>query len=276
MPELPEVETTLRGIEPHIDQQTIIKIVVRNRQLRWPIPADLEKKFTNQVILKLQRRGKYILFQCTKGTLILHLGMSGRLRILLEPTEPQKHDHVDIHFSNGKILRLTDPRRFGALLYTASQPQDHELLAHLGPEPLTREFTGSYLAGRAKSRQLAVKSFIMDSKIVVGVGNIYAAESLFMAGIHPELPAGKVSREKYDELAASIKTILKHAIKQGGTTLKDFSQSDGKPGYFSIQLQVYGKAGEPCARCRGKLQLMRIGQRSTVFCPACQPYALGK
>src|SRR3990167_11389016 len=190
MPELPEVETTLRGIEPHIEQQTLTKMIVRNRSLRWPIPENLERILAGQVITKLARRGKYLIFQCDVGNILLHLGMSGRLRILLQAMPPEKHDHVDMCFANGKILRFTDPRRFGALLFTSENPEQHALLAHLGPEPLTRAFNGEYLAKKAKSRNLAVKSFIMDGKIVVGVGNIYAAEALFQAGIHPEKPAG--------------------------------------------------------------------------------------
>lgn len=271
MPELPEVETTLRGIRPHIEQQTITDLIVRNRKLRWPIPHNLEKILIGQTINKLSRRGKYMIFHCDTGCMLLHLGMSGRVRILLENQPPQKHDHVDICFANGNILRFTDPRRFGALLWTSNNLDQHPLLAHLGPEPLTDTFDGDTLVKRAKARTLPVKSFIMDSKIVVGVGNIYAAEALFRAGIHPEQPAGTVSAEKFVELAAAIKSILKHAIKKGGTTLKDFSKSDGTPGYFSIELQVYGRAGQACVRCEYKLKLIRIGQRSTVFCPACQP-----
>jgi formamidopyrimidine-DNA glycosylase len=271
MPELPEVETTLRGIEPHIEQQIITDFIVRNRKLRWPIPKNLEQILIGQTINKLSRRGKYMIFQCDNGHMLLHLGMSGRVRILLKNKPPLKHDHVDIYFANGKILRFTDPRRFGALLWTTENPLQHPLLTHLGPEPLTREFDGDYLFMRAKSRKLPVKSFIMDSKIVVGVGNIYAAEALYRARIHPEQAAGTISAEKYSELAAAIKSILQHAIKKGGTTLKDFSKSDGSPGYFSIELQVYGRAGKPCAQCQTELELIRIGQRSTVFCPACQP-----
>lgn len=271
MPELPEVETTMRGIEPHICGQIIAELVVRNRQLRWPVPKNLEKIIRGQTINRLERRGKYIIFQCNTGCMLLHLGMSGRVRMLEKPRPPEKHDHVDMVFSNGKTLRFTDPRRFGAVLFSDKNIAEHPLLSHLGPEPLTPEFNGEYLMARAKSRKLAVKSFIMDSKIVVGVGNIYAAEALFMAGIHPEFPAGKITRVKYDELVAAIKSILQSAIKKGGTTLKDFSQSDGKPGYFSIELQVYGKQKQPCPRCKTTLELLKIGQRSTVFCPVCQP-----
>lgn len=270
MPELPEVETSLRGIQPYIEQQTITALQIRNRSLRWPIPRNLEIILSGQKILRLFRRGKYMIFQCDKGYLLLHLGMSGRVRILTEPTTPAKHDHVDISFSNGSILRFTDPRRFGALLWTEGPIEQHSLLNHLGPEPLTEDFTAEYLHQKAKKRSSAVKSFIMDSKIVVGVGNIYAAEALFESGIHPLQEAGRISLDKYRSLVAAIKSILQSAIKQGGTTLKDFAQSNGKPGYFRIELKVYGKEGEPCPRCGKELELLRIGQRSTVFCTKCQ------
>lgn len=275
MPELPEVETTMRGIEPHILGQIVAKLIVRNGNLRWPVPKHLPATLAGQTVTHLARRGKYIIIQCDTGSILLHLGMSGRVRILDNAKPAAKHDHVDFQFSNGKTLRFTDPRRFGALLWTDQNPAEHTLLRHLGPEPLTSAFNSEYLAARAKSRKLAVKSFIMDSKIVVGVGNIYAAEALFMAGIHPEYPAGKITRAKYDDLISAIKSILQSAIKKGGTTLKDFSQSDGKPGYFSIELQVYGKQNQPCPRCATKLELLKIGQRSTVFCPTCQKMQRG-
>lgn len=270
MPELPEVETTLRGIAPHISGQKMTQVVIRNRRLRWPIPNQIEKKLVGQTLLNLTRRGKYIVMQCNSGSMILHLGMSGRLRILLEDRAPQKHDHVDIHFANGRILRFTDPRRFGALLYTEAPPSEHTLLATLGPEPLTDAFNTDYLVNKAKSRKSAIKNFIMDGKVVVGVGNIYAAEALFRACIHPEQPANQVPRAKMQKLVTAVKAILKNAIEKGGTTLKDFSRSDGSPGYFSIELKVYGKAGEPCPRCGRKLCGIKLGQRSTVYCIQCQ------
>lgn len=270
MPELPEVETTLRGIKPHVAGQSIKEIIVRFPTLRWPIPKQLNKLLKNQPLLNLRRRGKYLLFEFTPGTLILHLGMSGRLRVLTEALPPKKHDHVDIVFTNGTYLRFTDPRRFGALLFTKDDPNDHPLLKHLGPEPLTAKFTGNYLYTKAEGRKIPLKSFIMDSKIVTGVGNIYATEALFAAKIKPHKPAGKVSLEQYQALAASIKMILKQAITKGGTTLKDFMKSDGSPGYFSIELQVYGKSGKPCPRCSTTLTASRLGQRSTVYCSACQ------
>lgn len=269
MPELPEVETTLRGIEPHIIQQAVTAVDIRHPRLRWPIPKDL-LNLTGQSLINLSRRNKYLLFTFPTGTMILHLGMSGRLRVLSEPSTPQIHDHVDIHFANHHFLRFTDPRRFGALLWTVDDPLTHPLLANIGPEPLTSAFNAAYLMKRAKGRSIAVKSFIMDGKVVAGVGNIYATEALFAAGIHPERPAGQVSLTEFETLVPIVKRILRAAIKQGGTTLKDFTQSDGSPGYFSIQLNVYGKAGKPCPNCKTALISIRLGQRGTVFCRKCQ------
>lgn len=270
MPELPEVETTLRGIRPHIIGQKIANVIVRQPTLRWPIPTDLKHQLKDQVVLKLSRRGKYLLFEFKTGTLILHLGMSGHLRILLEPISPQKHDHVDLCLENKKCLRFTDPRRFGALLWTSAHPLSHSLLSSIGPEPFAAAFNGDYLFQQSRKKTLAVKSLIMDSKIVAGVGNIYATEALFKAHIRPHAPAGKLSMEQYQALAAAIKHILKKAIKKGGTTLKDFLKSDGAPGYFGIQLKVYGRGGKPCLRCKTILTALRIGQRSTVYCKKCQ------
>lgn len=270
MPELPEVETTLRGIEPHIKHQKIVHVTVRHYGLRWPIPRDIGETLKNQVVEDISRRGKYLLFKTKAGTFILHLGMSGRLRILDEDVPFKKHDHVDILFGNHKVLRFTDPRRFGALLWTPDEVSEHVLLKNLGPEPLTGAFSGKYLWGKSRGRKAPVKSFIMDSKVVVGVGNIYAAEALFAAKIPPKLAAGKLTEARYDALAVEIKKILKSAIKQGGTTLKDFSNSEGKPGYFSVHLKVYGRCGLPCENCGTALKEIRLGQRSTVYCPKCQ------
>lgn len=270
MPELPEVETTLNGIKPHIEHSKIKQTIIRHHGLRWPIPKNLHDILCGQTVNNIYRRAKYLIFSCDDGSLLLHLGMSGRVRILEQPTPADKHDHVDVEFSNGKILRLTDPRRFGALLWTNEDVFEHQLLKHLGPEPLDNEFNGDYLKSKATGRKVAVKNFIMDSKVVVGVGNIYATESLFLAGIHPEKPAGKVSAAKYAELAEIIKKVLHTAIKKGGTTLRDFAQSDGKPGYFKQKLKAYGRDGEPCVNCETELKLVRVGQRSSVFCPRCQ------
>lgn len=270
MPELPEVETTLRGIKPHLEQQTICSIVVRNSSLRWPIPPNINKLMQTQPIIELTRRGKYLLIKTLDGTLILHLGMSGSLRVVTAAIPAQKHDHVDINLSNHKILRFTDPRHFGALLWTSDDPLKHTLLKDLGPEPLSQAFTAKYLFDKAKSRKMPIKSFLMNSNIVVDVGNIYANEALFAAGIHPNLAAGKISLLRYQKLVEAIKMILRAAIKKGGTTLKDFSQSDGKPGYFSQKLKVYGRGGKPCVVCGKKLEEVRLGQRTTVYCEKCQ------
>ena len=270
MPELPEVETTLRGIKSHIIHQKIVDIVIRHPHLRWPIPPQLKAELLHQTVQRLYRRGKYILFEFKSGTLILHLGMSGRLRILSAKEPPQKHDHIDICFDNKKTLRFTDPRRFGALLWTRESIDEHPLLKDIGREPLTATFNGQYLYEHARGRKSAVKTYIMDSKIVAGVGNIYATEALFEARLHPLKAAGNITLAQYEKLADAIKIILKKAIKKGGTTLKDFMKSDGSPGYFSIELKAYGHAGEPCPRCQTALKLTRIGQRSTVFCPKCQ------
>jgi formamidopyrimidine-DNA glycosylase len=270
MPELPEVETTLRGIKPHIIHQMITHVIVRQFQLRWPIPLHLPSILQAQCFHDVQRRGKYILFKADKGTLLLHLGMSGRLRLLTHPIPPLKHDHVDIYFQNGSLLRFNDARRFGALLWTSDNIEDHPLLASMGPEPLLPAFDGMYLWNKARGKKTAVKSFIMDSHIVAGIGNIYATEALFLSFIKPQTPAGNISLEKYQLLAKAIKTILKKALKKGGTTLKDFMQSNGAPGYFSMELQAYGRGGSPCIRCHAILKSIRIGQRTTVYCPQCQ------
>jgi formamidopyrimidine-DNA glycosylase len=269
MPELPEVETTLRGIEPYIIGNTVQAVVIRHYGLRWPIPHDLPEKLQGQVIQQVKRRAKYLLLETQTGSAILHLGMSGRLQVLNQARSAQKHDHVDIQFANQIILRFTDPRRFGALLWTENTAT-HPLLQQLGVEPFDPTFSGKYLWLRAQNKKISIKSFIMDNKIVVGVGNIYAAESLFLAGITPMVPAQSISLDQFQQLAKSIKLILRQAIKQGGTTLKDFMNSEGKPGYFSQSLKVYGRAGLPCFQCGTLLTLVRIGQRSTVFCQRCQ------
>ncbi|MBX3710127.1 MAG: bifunctional DNA-formamidopyrimidine glycosylase/DNA-(apurinic or apyrimidinic site) lyase [Gammaproteobacteria bacterium] len=270
MPELPEVETTLRGILPHINRQTITKVVVRQCQLRWPIQSNLPQILSGKKIIDVERRGKYLLLRTDSGAIIIHLGMSGHLRILTQDLLPNKHDHVDIVFQSNKILRFTDPRRFGAFLWTKDDPHHHSLLKNLGIEPLTKGFSGKYLWLRAQGRKLPIKSLLMDSKIVAGIGNIYAAEALFEAGIYPAVPAQSLSVERLNSLAKSIKRILRHAIERGGTTLKDFINSDGKPGYFSNQLKAYGHAGLPCVVCHTLLQSMQIGQRNTVYCKRCQ------
>jgi formamidopyrimidine-DNA glycosylase len=270
MPELPEVETTRRGILPHARGERIIAVAVRERRLRWPIPDELGRLLPGATIEDIQRRGKYLLFRTDAGTMIVHLGMSGSLRVLVDAQPPAKHDHVDIELASGVRLRYNDPRRFGCMLWTQAEPTQHELLRHLGPEPLLQEFDAEYLFRRSRKRKTAVKPFIMDSKVVVGVGNIYANEALFLAGIRPGRAAGRVSRSGYQELVAAIKGVLAAAIEQGGTTLRDFVGGDGKPGYFKQQLNVYDRSGKPCRRCAMELSESRLGQRSTVYCRYCQ------
>ncbi len=270
MPELPEVETTRRGIEPHILHNLVSDVIIRQKQLRWPIPAAIKSGLTGQGINQVTRRGKYLLLHTDKGTAIIHLGMSGSLRIVDTQTAARKHDHVDIVFTNGKILRLHDPRRFGALLWTKKNPQQHELLKNLGPEPLDDVFSADYLYAMSRSRKSAIKTFIMNSHIVVGVGNIYANEALFLAGISPRRRADKITRPRYEKLVAAIKQVLAAAIKQGGTTLRDFVREDGQPGYFQQTLNVYGKAGGPCPHCGASIKQFKQQQRSSYYCTQCQ------
>lgn len=271
MPELPEVETIMRGLKPHIERAIINDVVVRHHQLRWPIPPALQHQLSHEQIGQLSRRGKYLLMPTQAGTLIIHLGMSGSLQMVTSSTRINRHDHVDIVFSDDKILRYTDPRRFGALLWTSDNPLNHVLLKSLGVEPLDDEFTADYLMQRAFSRRVPIKTFIMNSKIVVGIGNIYAAEALFLAGIHPLTSAGLLTKTQCDRLVKAIKYILIAAIKQGGSSIKDFVNSTGKPGYFAQQLSVYGRAGLPCVQCQSPLHSFKLSARSTVFCANCQP-----
>jgi len=270
MPELPEVETTRRGLEPYLLGQRVRAVQVRQRSLRWPVPRALERDLPGQDIDCVRRRAKYLLLDTAAGTLISHLGMSGSYRLVRPGTPPAAHDHVDIGLASGWVLRYTDPRRFGCLLWTRRDPAQHRLLRDLGPEPLEGGFSGEYLYRRARGRRGAIKPFIMDAGIVVGVGNIYASESLHRAGIHPRRPAGRVSLARMQRLAGTIRQVLGEAITAGGTTLRDFAGSDGQPGYFSRSLMVYGRAGEPCLRCGASLRQEVMGQRSTYFCPACQ------
>lgn len=269
MPELPEVETTLRGIESHMREQRIARVIVRDARLRWPVPVDVRKAEGQQVI-KLRRRGKYLLIELQQGGLIMHLGMSGSLRVLHEPREPEKHDHFDIELENGTCLRFNDPRRFGAFLWVDGKPESHPLLSRLGPEPLSDAFTASYLHQRSRGRKLAIKNFIMNGQVVVGVGNIYASEALFIAGIHPQRAAGRISLHRYTGLVDAIRDVLSRAIQRGGTTLRDFVNSDGAPGYFARELLVYDRAGGDCFQCGMAIRQKVIGQRSSYYCPQCQ------
>lgn len=271
MPELPEVETTLRGISPHIVGQRIQTLHLRQTHLRWPIPLELPQLVRKRILQTIERRGKYLLFTLdNEVTLLWHLGMSGSLRIINNNEAPRKHDHVELVFNNECRLRFHDPRRFGALLYTKERPEDHTLLTHLGPEPLGDQFTPEYLYRRSRKRVQAIKTLIMDSRIVAGIGNIYANEALFSAGIHPLKAADKLSQPACARLVTEIQTVLTNAIKQGGTTLRDFVGGDGKPGYFTQQLNVYGRGALSCKSCSKPLTEKRIGQRSTVYCTRCQ------
>lgn len=270
MPELPEVETTCAGIRPGITDNTISKVIIRNHSFRWPIDPRLPEFLKGLNVLKVERRAKYILIRLSKGTLIIHLGMSGSLSIFREPTDLKKHDHVDIVFCDGTCLRLNDPRRFGSVIYTTEPLHQHKLFHHLGPEPLSPDFNPDYLSRQCRLKSQNIKSVIMNAQVVVGVGNIYANEALFLAGIHPEIGANKLTDAYIAALCLQIKEVLRIAIIQGGTTLKDFSSPEGKPGYFVQQLKVYGRKGQPCDNCRTILEEIRIQSRSTVFCPLCQ------
>lgn len=270
MPELPEVETTRCGIEPHIKGQTVRQVSIRQRQLRWPIPSRIKKDLPGQKVLNITRRGKYLLLMTSVGTVIIHLGMSGSLRVVNSNLVPDKHDHVDIVFNNNRALRLRDPRRFGAVLWTKRDPEHHPLLKSLGPEPLTEHFNVDYLYRRSRNRKISIKALIMDSKIVVGVGNIYANEALFRAGIRPTIGAGRISRARLERLVTAIKEVLSDAIAQGGTTLRDFTNEQGKPGYFRQRLLVYGRANEPCTLCQAMIKQIKQNQRASYYCPQCQ------
>ncbi|MDD5319582.1 MAG: bifunctional DNA-formamidopyrimidine glycosylase/DNA-(apurinic or apyrimidinic site) lyase [Methylococcales bacterium] len=270
MPELPEVETTCRGIAPHIEGQTVKQVIIRQPQLRWPVPEALDQILTGLSIQSVSRRAKYLLFTTSAGTMLVHLGMSGSLRVMAAGLGAGKHDHIDFIFNDGTVLRFNDPRRFGAVLWTTAPAAEHQLLKDLGPEPLLAGFNGELLYSLSRNRKAPVKSFIMDSHIVVGVGNIYANEALFMAGILPSRQVGKISLVRYQKLAECIRMILQQAIQQGGTTLRDFVNEAGKPGYFKQQLRVYGRAGLPCSYCQQPLKEIRLANRSTVFCSECQ------
>ena len=270
MPELPEVETSRRGIAPHIEGKVVKSVVIRQSQLRWPVAAELTKTLPGLVLESVKRRGKYLLLSTTQGTVLLHLGMSGNLRITTPDQLPGIHDHIDFVFADDTVLRFNDQRKFGSALWSLGPVDEHPLLHSLGPEPLSSAFTGEYLLERAGKRIIPIKSLLMDSHIVVGVGNIYANESLFMAGILPARSAGKITLAEYAELAERVKAVLNSAIEQGGTTLRDFTNAQGKPGYFRQSLNVYGRVGQPCPNCAEPIKLIKISQRSSFFCSVCQ------
>jgi formamidopyrimidine-DNA glycosylase len=269
MPELPEVETTRRGLAPHVEGRIVTGVVLRRPDLRWPIAAEISSVLPGQRILGVRRRAKYLLLDSLAGSALLHLGMSGSLRVLPATTPAGAHDHVDLALDSGRVLRFNDPRRFGCLLWQAPGTL-HPLLADLGPEPLSEAFDGALLFALSRGRRAPVKTFLMDQRVVVGVGNIYAAEALFHAGIAPSRAAGRVSRERYAALADAVKAVLAAAIACGGTTLRDFLGPDGAPGYFEQALAVYGRGGAPCPRCRRPLRQARIGQRTSAWCSHCQ------
>lgn len=269
MPELPEVETSRRGIAPWVEHQEVRRVIVRDRRLRWPVPVDIDRQLPGQEIRSVSRRAKYLLFDTAAGTAMLHLGMSGSVRIIDEDEPAGKHDHVDICFLSGKALRFRDPRRFGSLLWTKN-PLEHALIRDLGPEPLSADFDGEYLWQKSRGRKVSIKQFIMNAVIVVGVGNIYASEALFMARIHPKRAAGRISRERMSQLSDAIKSVLDLAIRAGGTTLRDFHGGDGEPGYFRQQLDAYGRDGLPCTVCKRPIKAIVLGQRSTFYCTRCQ------
>lgn len=270
MPELPEVETTRSGIAPYAVGQVIEQVIVREPRLRWRVPTELAAEAGGQRIQRVSRRGKYLLFGLANGTIILHLGMSGSLRVLSQPAAPLAHDHVDILLDSGVALRFNDPRRFGSLLWTRDDPLLHPLLTALAPEPLLDAFNAVYLAKAARGRKVSIKQFVMNSRVVVGVGNIYASEALFRAGIRPRRAAGRLRAAEFEALVESIKQVLRDAIRQGGTTLRDYVNPQGMPGYFRQKLFVYERAGEPCRLCRTPIRQFRQGGRATYFCQRCQ------
>jgi len=269
MPELPEVETSRRGIEPFLVGERIDKVIVREKRLRWPVHADVAKQLTNQIVNSVTRRAKYLLINTSNGSAMIHLGMSGSVYIVDRDTPAGVHEHFDFDLTSGKTLRYRDPRRFGSLHWTKN-PEQHKLIKSLGPEPLGDEFSGEYLWQRSRGRKLAIKQFIMNAHVVVGVGNIYASEALFLSGISPLRAAGRVARQRYDVLADVIRQVLLQAIEAGGTTLRDFYGGDGEAGYFQQELVVYGREDQPCVTCKQPVSAVVQGQRSTFYCKNCQ------
>jgi formamidopyrimidine-DNA glycosylase len=269
MPELPEVETTRRGLLPHVVGRTIARVEVREPRLRWPVAKELPRVLAAARIDSLERRAKYLLFGTEAGTLLVHLGMSGSLRYLPSPLEPETHDHIDVHFDDGGALRFNDPRRFGSFMLTKT-PTSHPLLRDLGPEPFDAKFDADYLWCTSRNRRVAIKQHLMNSRTVVGVGNIYASEALFRAGVHPQRAAGRIARARFEPLVVSVREVLRDAIDDGGTTLRNFVGGDGKPGYFGTRLRVYERNGEACVTCDTAIERRVLGQRATYYCPHCQ------
>lgn len=274
MPELPEVETIRRTLEPFVVQRTIQKMVVIQPKLRWKIPENLAELLKHQSIIALQRRGKYLLFRCTQGTLLMHFGMSGSLRMVGDDTERLKHDHVIFYLEPKLILRYHDPRRFGAILWTEDDPEQHPLLKNLGPEPLAPDFHASYLYQRAQHARTPIKSFLMNAHIVTGIGNIYACEALFHAHVHPMTPARNLSLDQWTTVKNALLRVLHQALDDGGTTLKDYVNAQGEPGYFATKLWVYGRAHQVCRTCSAPIETLKLNQRTTFYCGHCQPLRL--
>lgn len=269
MPELPEVETTRRVLAPHVLGRSIMAVEVREPRLRWPVARSLPRQLAEQRIDSLERRGKYLLFGTAAGTLLVHLGMSGSLRYLAEPHAHGAHDHIDVRFAGGGALRFNDPRRFGSFHLTA-RPLEHPLLKDLGPEPLGTDFDAQYLWRSCRNRRVTIKQHLMNGRVVVGVGNIYANEALFRAGIHPARQAGRIARARFEPLVAAVRDVLADAIEEGGTTLRNFVDGDGQPGYFRGSLRVYERNGAACLQCGGPIKRQVLGQRASYFCPRCQ------
>ena len=269
MPELPEVETTRRGVAPHVVGRSITAVEVRERRLRWPVPRSVDL-LAGERVVALSRRAKYLLLDVGSATVIMHLGMSGSLRLVQGGAQWRKHDHISFTMDSGRELRFHDPRRFGCVLHCKGDPGKHRLIRELGPEPLSGDFNTDYLRGKAEGKTVAIKQFLMNAHVVVGVGNIYASEALFMAGIHPRRAAGKVARHRLGKLVDAIREVLVQSIEMGGTTLRDFVHEDGKPGYFKQSLRVYDRQDEPCINCNGTVRRIVQGKRSSFYCPGCQ------
>jgi formamidopyrimidine-DNA glycosylase len=270
MPELPEVETTRRGVAPHVERQKVTAVRVYDRRLRWPVPRDLARRLVGRTVDRVDRRSKYLLFRVGADTLLVHMGMTGSLRVFTEPPPKQPHDHIDLEFGNGVVLRYRDPRRFGAMLWSAGSATEHRLLASLGVEPFAPEFHAEYLYRAIRGRSAAIKLALMDSHVVVGVGNIYANESLFRAGIRPDRAANRVGRARLARLVDAVRDTLTEAIAKGGSTVRDYVGSRGEPGYFQLGSYVYDRKGEPCRVCGALIRAVRLGGRSTYYCPRCQ------
>lgn len=261
---------TRRGVAPHVERQKVTAVRIYDRRLRWPVPRDLSRRLVGRMVDRVERRSKYLLFRLGTDTLIVHLGMTGSLRVYRAPPERRPHDHVDLEFGNGVVLRYHDPRRFGAMLWWPAPTGEHPLLAALGPEPFSPGFDAAYLFAATRGRRTAIKLALMDNHVVVGAGNIYANEALFRAGIRPTRPANRISRQRLARLVMAVRETLAAAIAKGGSTLRDYVASDGAPGYFQLEYNVYGREGLPCRVCGGAISATRQSGRATYYCRNCQ------